>query len=244
MSRPRSRRARPPSRPQRLQKTEFPQVKTMYSNPLRAVCAVQSCWAREPPRHTSHSLDRAKCMPTTSPTRQSAQVRRTGLAVLRTAGVSVGVSLPGATEQVCRASGEDEHMSRRSRWLPFAWGAGLAGAGAAVAFVLAGGPWAAGGAVIGAGAFAPSLYDGLRERRARHEGWRGTVEKALPQSRARLVDPFREVAGLGRRKTELAAWCHDDPRRAAAAGDRSRRGRQDPAGHRACRSDAGCWVAG
>jgi hypothetical protein len=97
----------------------------------------------------------------------------------------------------------------------FAWGAGLAGAGAAVAFVLAGGPWAAGGAVIGAvaGAFAPSLYDGLRERGARHEDWQGTVEKAPPQSRARLLDPRREVVGFVGRKTELAeltAWCQDD----------------------------------
>jgi len=106
-------------------------------------------------------------------------------------------------------------MSRRSRWLAFAWGAGLAGAGAAVAFVLAGGPWAAGGAVIGAvaGAFAPSLYDGLRERGARHDSWQGTVEKALPQSRARLLDPRREVVGfVGRERelAELAAWCQDD----------------------------------
>ena len=106
-------------------------------------------------------------------------------------------------------------MSRRYRWLAFAWGAGLAGAGAVVAFVLAGGPWAAVGAVLGAvaGAFAPSLYDGLRERGARHEGWQGTVEKALPQSRARLLDPRREVVGfVGRERelAELAAWCQDD----------------------------------
>ena len=47
-------------------------------------------------------------------------------------------------------NGQDEHVSRRSGWLPVAWGVGLAVAGAGVAFVLAGGPWAAGGAVVGA----------------------------------------------------------------------------------------------
>jgi tetratricopeptide (TPR) repeat protein len=69
--------------------------------------------------------------------------------------------------------------------------------------------------VIGAvaGAFAPSLYDGLRERGARHEDWQGTVEKVPPQSRARLLDPRREVVGFVGRETELAelaAWCQDD----------------------------------
>jgi hypothetical protein len=69
--------------------------------------------------------------------------------------------------------------------------------------------------VIGAitGAFAPSLYDGLRERGARHEGWQGTVEKAPPQSRARLLDPRREVVGFVGRESELAelaAWCQDN----------------------------------
>src|ERR1017187_267727 len=112
-------------------------------------------------------------------------------------------------------NGEDRQMRRKSRWLALVWGAGLAGAGACVAFVLAGGPWAAGGAVIGAvaGAFAPSLYDGLRERGARHEGWQGTVERALSVSRARLLDPRREVVGfVGRERelAELAAWCQDD----------------------------------
>src|ERR1019366_4449886 len=112
-------------------------------------------------------------------------------------------------------NGQDEHVSRRSRWLPWVWGAGLAGAGAVVAFVLAGGPWAAGGAVVGAvaGAFAPSLYDGLRERGVRHGGWQGSGERALPVSRARLLDPRREVVGFVGRERELAAlaaWCQDD----------------------------------
>ena len=63
-----------------------------------------------------------------------------------------------------------------------------------------------------AGAFAPSLYDGLRDRGARHEGWQGTVEQALPVSRARLLDPRCEVVGfLGREKelADLTAWCQD-----------------------------------
>ena len=111
-------------------------------------------------------------------------------------------------------NGQDEHVRYRSRWLPLAWGAGLAGAGAAVAFVLAGGPWAAGGAVVGAvaGAFAPSLYDGLRERGARQGSWQGTKEGALPPGPARLLDPRREVVGFVGREgelAELAAWCED-----------------------------------
>ena len=63
-----------------------------------------------------------------------------------------------------------------------------------------------------AGAFAPSLYDGLRERGARHEGWQGTMEGAPPPSPARLLDPRREVVGfVGRERelAELAAWCQD-----------------------------------
>jgi hypothetical protein len=69
--------------------------------------------------------------------------------------------------------------------------------------------------VVGAvaGAFAPSLYDGLRERGARHEGWQATVERELPPSPARLLDPRREVVGFVGREgklAELAAWCQDD----------------------------------
>ena len=64
-----------------------------------------------------------------------------------------------------------------------------------------------------AGAFAPSLYDGLRDRGARQDDWRGAVEKALPHSPARLLDPRREVVGFvgrDRELAELAAWCQDD----------------------------------
>jgi hypothetical protein len=69
------------------------------------------------------------------------------------------------------AVGEDDAVSRRSWWWALVLGAGLAAAGAGLAYVLAGGPWAAAGAVTGAvaGAFGPSVYDGVRARGARHE---------------------------------------------------------------------------
>ena len=94
-------------------------------------------------------------------------------------------------------------------------GVGLAAAGAGIAYVLAGGPWAAAGAVIGAvaGAFAPSLYDGVRERGARHEAWQDSLESPPLQSWARLLDPRRELVGFVGRKEELAAlaaWCQDE----------------------------------
>ena len=94
-------------------------------------------------------------------------------------------------------------------------GVGLAATGAGIAFVLAGGPWAAAGAVIGAvaGAFAPSIYDGVRERGARSEAWQGTLENPPPQSWSRLLDPRRELVGFVGREEELAvlvAWCQDE----------------------------------
>ena len=105
-------------------------------------------------------------------------------------------------------------MSRRFRWRALVLGAGLAAAGAGIAYALAGGPWAAAGAVVGAvaGAFAPSVYDGVRERGATHEAWQGTLENPPPQSWARLLDPRRELAGFVGRQEELAAlmaWCLD-----------------------------------
>jgi hypothetical protein len=105
-------------------------------------------------------------------------------------------------------------MSRRFRWQALVLGAGLAAAGAGIAYGLAGGPWAAAGAVIGAvtGAFAPSVYDGVRERGATSETWQGTLENPPPQSWARLLDPRRELAGFVGREGELAAlmaWCQD-----------------------------------
>jgi hypothetical protein len=92
---------------------------------------------------------------------------------------------------------------------------GLAAVGAGIAYVLAGGPWAAAGAIIGvvAGAFAPSVYDGLRERGATREAWQGTLENPPPRSSARLLDPRRELVGFVGRKEELkalVAWCEDD----------------------------------
>jgi hypothetical protein len=106
-------------------------------------------------------------------------------------------------------------MRRRYRLRALVLGAGLAAAGAGIAYALAGGPWAAGGAVIGAvaGAFAPSIYDGMRERGATHEAWQGTLENPPPRSWARLLDPQRELVGFVGREKELAAlvaWCEDD----------------------------------
>ena len=106
-------------------------------------------------------------------------------------------------------------MSRRSWWWALVLGVGLAAAGAGIAYVLAGGPWAAAGAVIGAvtGAFAPSVYDGVRERGVTREAWQGSLESPLPQSWARLLDPRRELVGFVGRKEELAAlvaWCQDE----------------------------------
>jgi hypothetical protein len=111
--------------------------------------------------------------------------------------------------------GKDDSMNRRFRWRALVLGAGLAAAGAGIAYALAGGPWAAAGAVIGAvaGAFAPSVYDGVRERGATREAWQGTLEDPPPQSWARLLDPRRELAGFVGRQEELAAlmaWCQDD----------------------------------
>jgi hypothetical protein len=88
-------------------------------------------------------------------------------------------------------------------------------AGAVIAYVLAGGTWAAAGAVIGAltGVFAPSVYDGLRERGARYRAWQDSLENPPPRSWARLLDPQREVVDFVGREEELAAlvaWCEDD----------------------------------
>ena len=96
-----------------------------------------------------------------------------------------------------------------------AWGAGLAAAGAVIAYVLVGGRWSVVGVAIGAvtGAFAPSVYDVVRAKDAKRADLRGTVEKAVPRSGARLLDPRREVVGFVGRDDELAslvAWHEDD----------------------------------
>ena len=103
-------------------------------------------------------------------------------------------------------------MSRQARWRALAGGVGFAAAGAALAYVLADGPWAVVGAVIGAatGSFAPSVYDAIRRRDAAREGLRDTFEKSPPQSWARLLDPRRELVGFVGRTDELGAltaWC-------------------------------------
>jgi tetratricopeptide (TPR) repeat protein len=83
-----------------------------------------------------------------------------------------------------------------------------------MAYVLAGGRWAIAGVVIGAvaGAFAPSVYDVLRAKDAKREDLRGVLEKTVPRSWARLLDPRRELVGFVGRDEELAslmAWYQD-----------------------------------
>ena len=112
-------------------------------------------------------------------------------------------------------AGEDNGMSRGAGWAAAASGVGLAAVGALVAYLLAGGPWAGAGAVIGAvaGAFAPSVYDGVRRRGVARESWRVTAETAPAHGWARLLDPRREVVGFAGREAELAAlvaWCLDE----------------------------------
>jgi Mrp family chromosome partitioning ATPase len=106
-------------------------------------------------------------------------------------------------------------MTRGSQVRALAWGAGLAAAGAVIAYVLVGGPWAIAGVAIGAvaGAFAPSVYDAVRAKDAKHEDLRGALEKTVPRSWARLLDPRRELVGFVGRDDELAslmAWHEDD----------------------------------
>jgi hypothetical protein len=106
-------------------------------------------------------------------------------------------------------------MTRGSQVQVLAWGAGLAAAGAVIAYVLAGGRWAVAGVAIGAvaGAFAPSVYDVVRAKDAKREDLRGAVEKTVPRSWARLLDPRRELVGFVGRDEELAslvAWHEDD----------------------------------
>jgi hypothetical protein len=96
-------------------------------------------------------------------------------------------------------------MSRKLGWLALGWGVGLAAVGALISYALAGGPWAAAGAVIGAvaGTFAPSVYDRVRDRGATQQSWRDTIEQPPPQSWARLLDPRRQVVGFVGREDEL-----------------------------------------
>ena len=106
-------------------------------------------------------------------------------------------------------------MTRGSRARALAWAIGLAAAGAVLAFVLAGGPWAIVGVAAGAvtGSFAPLIYDGLRGRAAKRADLRDAFELVPHQSWARLLDPRRELVGFLGRDDELAAlvaWCEDD----------------------------------
>lgn len=106
-------------------------------------------------------------------------------------------------------------MTRRLHWPALIWAISLAAAGALVAFGLAGTSWAAAGAVIGAvtGAFAPSVYDGLRDRDKRRGDWRNAVDVGPQQSWARLLDPRLKLVGfVGREEvlTSLLAWCEDE----------------------------------
>jgi hypothetical protein len=126
-----------------------------------------------------------------------------------------GVTASNAFRACRGGTGEDNGMSRVAGWAAVASGVGLAAIGALVAYLLAGGPWAGAGAVIGAvaGAFAPSVYDRIRKRGAARESWLVIVETAPVHSWARLLDPRREVVGFAGRESELAtltAWCRDE----------------------------------
>ena len=105
-------------------------------------------------------------------------------------------------------------MNRGFGWFALLLGVGLAAAGALVTYGLAGGPWAGVGAVVGAvtGAFAPSVHDGIRKRRAARKSWQDTVERRPHRSWARLLDPrFGVVSFVGRQRelAALLAWCQD-----------------------------------
>ena len=106
-------------------------------------------------------------------------------------------------------------MNRGHKWVSLASGVCLAAVGAVVAYLLAGGQWAAVGVVIGAvtGNFAPSVFEGLRKRSTAQEAWRDTLEQAPTRSLARLLDPRLELVGFVGRGAELAAlmaWCEED----------------------------------
>jgi hypothetical protein len=71
--------------------------------------------------------------------------------------------------------------------------------------------------VIGAVAstFAPSLYDGLRERGARQEDWQGTAEKTLPQSGLESPEDGKaRAAARGRHR--ITGRCMEDTQRVTA----------------------------
>ncbi|MGO8959014.1 MAG: hypothetical protein ACLQFR_16845 [Streptosporangiaceae bacterium] len=132
------------------------------------------------------------------------------------AGTSFGQSpVPAGLLCIARWPGEDEGMRHRYPLRAVAWGVGLAATGAVLAHFLAGGPWAVAGAVIGAvtGAFAPPVYDGMRDQTGKRQALLASLEKTPPHSWARLRDPRRELVGFVGRENELAAlvaWCEDD----------------------------------
>jgi tetratricopeptide (TPR) repeat protein/DNA polymerase III delta prime subunit len=90
----------------------------------------------------------------------------------------------------------------------------LAAGGGVAASALADGRWGVVGAAVGAvtGAFAPTVYEALRDRQARDNALRDVVERRPPISWARLLDPRLEVVEFIGRRNELAsllAWCND-----------------------------------
>jgi len=106
-------------------------------------------------------------------------------------------------------------MMSRSRWPALGLAICLASGGAILAYVLAGGRWAVAGAVIGAltGSFAPSVYEGLVGRGTRRGAWQRAIERPVPRSRARLLDPrlgLVEFVGREEELQELKSWCTDD----------------------------------
>ena len=94
-------------------------------------------------------------------------------------------------------------------------GVGLASAGAAVGQVLGDTSWAWVGGIVGAvsGAFAPTLYDAVRERGRAKETARSVAELTSGDTGpASLLAPHREAVDFVGREVELAAleaWCAD-----------------------------------
>jgi hypothetical protein len=91
------------------------------------------------------------------------------------------------TQQGDLCLGKDKYMTLGSKTRALMWAVSLAAAGAVIAYLLAGGPWAIVGIAIGAvtGSFAPNVYDEIRGRDSKREDLRNTFEKTPPRSWAR-----------------------------------------------------------
>ncbi|GAA1517364.1 hypothetical protein GCM10009677_58350 [Sphaerisporangium rubeum] len=98
---------------------------------------------------------------------------------------------------------------------PAGWGVGLAALGAAFGQLLGTTPLAVLGATVGAvsGAFAPTIYDAVRDRNRKQDALPATAELvSTHHGPASLLAPDRRVVSFAGREAELAAleaWCAD-----------------------------------